>query len=308
MTIGNFLLKNIVRNLITGNTNYRHDVLALIDSSFLQYTVDFFKRIAEAKIENEKLDLDWYKKHFVDNPDLSSADRAINAGLNMKSVQNMYGSSKAEILIGAANDNYEMLLSTINKLIDYDDSLDISLSIKFNKISVDLSLSESLLVINALAVKRAALRGGIWSTAGKRVELPLMIALCKLYAVPEENYELMPSGKSYRKLEINRQIDFYLNTEGSSFYKCEVKLMGKGNPESADVTYARGTKVFIADTLSRKNITQFNNERVEYIHLNEKDGYKRFGLVLQHLDIPHVLFSGELKTRLDHILDEIILN
>jgi len=62
------------------------------------------------------------------------------------------------------------------------------LTIKFKGVSVDLNINESLIVINSLAVKRAALRGGLWSTAGKRVEKPLMQTLCKLYDVPNENY------------------------------------------------------------------------------------------------------------------------
>ena len=56
-------------------------------------------------------------------------------------------------------------------------------------VSVDLNVSESLIVINTLAVKRAALRGGLWSTVGKSVEKYLMLTLCKLYQVPETNYD-----------------------------------------------------------------------------------------------------------------------
>ena len=44
------------------------------------------------------------------------------------------------------------------------------LAYKLNDVSIDLNINETLIVINALAVKRAALRGGLWSTAGKRVE------------------------------------------------------------------------------------------------------------------------------------------
>jgi hypothetical protein len=35
-------------------------------------------------------------------------------------------------------------------------------------------------------------------------------------------------------------------------YLCEVKLTGKGNPESADVIIARDSNIFVADTLFNK--------------------------------------------------------
>ena len=73
----------------------------------------------------------------------------------------------------------EELYQSIENLVnDENDFQDINLTLKFNGVSVDLNVSESLIVINTLAVKRAALRGGLWSTVGKRVEKPLMQTLC----------------------------------------------------------------------------------------------------------------------------------
>ena len=95
---------------------------------------------------------------------------------------------------------------------------------------MDLNVSESLIVINTLAVQRAALRGGLWSTAGKRVEKPLMQTLCKLYNVPSENYKMHLANTNISEETFVREIDFYLSNKGID-YKCEVKLMGKGNPE-----------------------------------------------------------------------------
>ena len=69
-----------------------------------------------------------------------------------------------------------------------ENEIDLTLTIKMKGVSVDLNVSESLIVINTLAVKRAALRGGLWSTAGKSAEKYLMLTLCKLYQVPEINY------------------------------------------------------------------------------------------------------------------------
>jgi len=304
MSISSIVIRRIVFQLITGQ-DYRMEVLSLINSTFLQYAIDFFKLVIDAKIENKDLTLDWYKDKFISNPLLEPKERAINAGINKKTIHNMHGSSTKSILISAAEESYVHLSRTINELIDDSNGLDVNLILKFNKASVELTLNESLLVINALAVKRSELRGGLWSTAGKRVEVPLVYTLCKLFKVPEENYRKMPDGKFYRHIEITRQIDSYINYDGKTFYKCEVKLMGKGNPESADAAFARDTHIFIADTLSDKNKVQFNLARKEWVELHTKDGYRRFNDVLNHLDIPHEDFSGELTTELNNILDDV---
>ena len=60
MTITGVVVKNIIRKLILGQ-DYRSKVVALIDAKFLQYVVDFFKRIALAKLDNQDVTVDWYK-------------------------------------------------------------------------------------------------------------------------------------------------------------------------------------------------------------------------------------------------------
>ncbi|VBB45092.1 hypothetical protein TRIP_D300068 [uncultured Paludibacter sp.] len=85
----------------------------------------------------------------------------------------MFNSSTKEIIIDAANEHYDVLYESIKNLVETERELDLTLTIKFKGVSVDLNVSESLIVINTLAVKRAELRGGLWSIAGKRVESPL---------------------------------------------------------------------------------------------------------------------------------------
>lgn len=304
MTVSHEVIRSITKKLIMGD-DYRIEVITLINADFLQYVISFFKKIFDAKLKDKDLDLDWYKENFINDPSLSKKELAINAGINQKTIQNMHGSSRKQIVIDASLEHYEDLSQAIEKLVNEEKDLDISLTIKFKSLSVDLSLNESLLVINALAVKRAELRGGLWSTAGKKVERPLMVSLCKLFNVPEEYYLKDPEGKFYRNIEIFRQIDFYINNGAGTFYKCEVKLMGKGNPESADAAYARNTHIFVADTLSQKNKTQFNDNRIEWVELRCKDGYKRFATVLKHLDIPHEDFTGNIDTALDQVLGSV---
>ena len=81
--------------------------------------------------------------------------------------------------------------------------------------------------------------------------------------------------------------------------------MGKGNPESADVIYARNTKIFIADKLSDLNKKQFTKEGVEWIELRQINGYKRFFKILRSLNVPCNDFNGIIDIRLDEIFSEI---
>ena len=167
-----------------------------------------------------------------------------------------------------------------------------------------MNLGEILIVINTLAVKRAGLRGGLWSTAGKRVEKPLMQTLCKLYDVPESNYAVKIKGKIIEENDFEREVDFYL-VEGKNQYKCEVKLMGRGNPESADDVIARDSKVFVADKLSDTNKKQLNRLKVEWVEMRSDGGFRRFETVLDHLKIPHCKLKEKFDQKLEEIFNEI---
>ena len=289
MTLTEQATKNIIKNLLNGD-DYRIEIVTLINAEFLQFAIDFFKRVAEAKLNSKNINTDWYKKEML-NTNLPTDEIAINSGLNKKTITNMYNSGTREVVIEASHEHYDTLYNAINELTEIED-LNLSLQIRFNKVSVELDINESLIVINALAVKRAALRGGLWSTAGKQTEEPLMITLCKLYSVPSKSYSIKPRSKRIKKGAVNREVDFFLISKEKE-YKCEVKLMGKGNPESADAVIARDSSVFIADKLSDQNKTQLKQRNVEWVELRENNGFKRFNKVLQNLDIPHTDINNE---------------
>lgn len=301
MTITEQVAKNIIRKLLKGE-DYRIEVVTLINAEFLQFAVDFFKKIVDAKLKNKGITIDWYKKEFL-NPDLPARDIAINSGLNEKTIHNMFNSSTKEIVIDASNEHYDTLYEAIKNLVDTEHDLDLTLTIKFKGVSVDLNVSESLIVINTLAVKRAALRGGLWSTAGKRVEKPLMQTLCKLYGVSDNNYSLKIKGKEIKEDDFERETDFYL-VENKNQYKCEVKLMGRGNPESADAVIARDSKVFVADKLSDTNKKQLNSRKVEWVELRSDGGFKRFETVLDHLNIPHAKLPDNIDKKLEIVFKD----
>jgi len=151
--------------------DYRAEILTLIDTIFLQHAIEFFKQIIEAKLYGENITGDWYEKYFL-NPQLDKAEFGVNAGLNIKSIENSYGTSRKDVVVEVSLEHYNDLKVIIEELIEAGENLEINLTIKFNGVGINLTLSETLIVINALAVKRAQIRGGAWSTAGKQTELP----------------------------------------------------------------------------------------------------------------------------------------
>jgi putative type II site-specific deoxyribonuclease len=301
MTLTDQIIKNIITRVVKSE-DYRIEIVNLINAEFLQFSIDFFKKVVNAKLNSEDITIDWYRQHFM-AATLPADDIAINAGLNKKTISNMYGSATRSIVIEASNEHFETLYQSIQTLVEIEEDIDLTLTIKLKGVSVDLNVSESLIVINTLAVKRAALRGGLWSSAGKSVEKHLMLTLCKLYKVPESNYDATHFVKDKGK-KVDREIDFYL-INGEQKYLCEVKLMGKGNPESADAIIARNTNVFVADTLSGQNKNQCDQLGVYWIALRDRNGYQRFGQTLQALGIPHQPYSGNLTNDLPKIVDSL---
>lgn len=298
MTLTDQIVKNIITRVIKSE-DYRIEIVNLINAEFLQFSVDFFKKIVTAKLNSEDITIDWYKRYFM-SEGLSSEDIAINSGLNKKTISNMYGSATRTIVIEASNEHFESLYQSIQTLVEIEKEIDLVLTIKLKGVSIDLNVSESLVVINTLAVKRAALRGGLWSTAGKSVEKYLMLTLCKLYQVPESNYDAKHFVKDKGK-KVDREIDFYL-LEKDNKYLCEVKLMGKGNPESADAIIARGTNIFVADTLSQQNKNQCDELGIHWIALRDVNGFRKFKSILEKLQIPYNDYKGNLDEDLPNIL------
>lgn len=301
MTLTDQVIKNIVSRVIKSQ-DYRIEVVNLINAEFLQFAVDFFKKVVEAKLNSKDITIEWYKNAFMSNK-LTSEEIAINSGLNKKTISNMYRSATRQIVIEASSEHFNSLYGSIQALVENENEIDLTLTVKLKGVSVDLNVSESLIVINTLAVKRAAIRGGLWSTAGKRAEKYLMLALCKLYEVPEANYNSDHFIKN-KELDVDREIDFYLMSNGTE-YKCEVKLMGQGNPESADAIIARDSAVFVADTLSQQNKNQCDQLGVNWIACRDEDGFKRFKLALEKLEIPHKNYNGNLEEDLPAILEEL---
>ncbi len=292
---------NIIKKLFKSE-DYRIEIITLLDAAFFDFVIQFFKRVIEAKLQSDEITKDWYRARFLVEAQ-SKDDAAICSGMNMKTIQNMFNTTRREVVIDASINHYDELCRHIDSLIEEGGGLNIELTLKFRNVSVDLNLNETLIVINALAVKRAEISGGLWSTAGKQVEKSLMRTLCMVYKVPNEHWRIPTQPKSLR------EVDFYLlGGDRKTQYRCEVKLMGKGNPESADAIIARDTQVFIADKLGPTGKTQMDRLGVDWVELRSEKGFRKLKDILDKLDIPHSDISSNLDmdSELDAILSRIL--
>ncbi len=286
MTFETDVINATVDKLLQGK-DYRDEVIKAINAKFLDFTMGFFKNIVNAKMNDKRITLDWYKDNFINSSNHTADEAAIFAGLNKKTITNIYKHATKDIVLKVANDNFEYLSNLIGAM-ENDENTDLAVSIKINykKDAVKLSLTESLLVINALATKKMQLRGGAWSSIGKKVEKPLIDKLCSLAGVPSANIDRSTFKKDKTK-SFDREVDYKLISKNGKIYRIEVKLMGKGNPESADATIARDSDIFVADTLSTQNCNQLQSRGVDYLVLKDNNNVlANFKQILKKRNIP----------------------
>ena len=62
MTLTDQVVKNIITRVIKSQ-DYRIEIVNLINAEFLQFAVEFFKKIANAKLNSEEITIDWYKNN-----------------------------------------------------------------------------------------------------------------------------------------------------------------------------------------------------------------------------------------------------
>lgn len=288
--------REIIRSLLMEGRNHRVAVFEEINRQFLQYAVDFFARVARAKLMGEELRTDdWYESELIVKAS-NSNETAIHAGVPMKTIENVHGSTRREVVVDAGIANYRSLRQTMEELLAVRQP-EVILTIKLGGVGVDLSVSESLIVINSLAVKRDQIRGGMWSAVGNGAEKPLMQTLCSLFRVPD-CYARSADHKEFRT-----QIDYVLQT-GSDIFPVEVKLSGKGNPETAKAAIAHKVSLFVADMIGETSRAVLEDAGVQWVELGTPLGYLRFGNALQKFDIPHTAPTS--LDHLDDVLDQVL--
>ena len=287
MTFKDGIINDTVENLINGR-DYRENIIQAINAEFLDFSMAFFKKIVEAKKNDTSIDYSWYKTHFLSEKSNTIDEIIINSGLNRKTISNMYGTANKETALRVSIDNFDYIIEALQELENNaDNDIDIVMEVSHGDDTVGLNLTESMLVINALATKKIQLRGGAWSSIGKRVEKPIVDRLCAMSGVPKANIDNSTFKKDKTK-GVDREVDYKLLGRDGQVYRIEVKLMGKGNPESADATIARDSNIFIADTLSEQNKNQLKELGIQYVELKgNADSLADFKKVLDELDIPH---------------------
>lgn len=176
---------HLIRRILTGQ-DHRDILVDTIDALFVSDVMQFFEQVIQAKLRQEPISINWYRRHFLDTAKFGKDDIAWNGGLNLKTINNKRRSTKLEIVVEEAIDHHDKFLTLVEEL--HDNEIDVDLSLTLRDVTVHLNLNESLVVINALAVRRAALRGGVWSTAGKQVEGPLMEVLCRVFGANERHF------------------------------------------------------------------------------------------------------------------------
>ena len=279
-------IENTVNRLIEGK-DYRQEIINNINDRFVSFAIKFFKKIVNAKMNDTSINLDWYKENFITNEKLKTDEIAVFSGTNKKTIHNIYGSAKKEVVIDAAIESFDYITNLVNSLeSDTESNIAIKIKITYKDIYVDLNLTESLIIINALATKKIAIRGSEWSSIGKQIEKPLLVRMCEICNVPKQYMDKEVFKKDHDK-SFDREIDFKFINE-DSIYNVEVKLMGKGNPESMDSIFARKSHVFIADTLSNQNKNQLRNAKILFLELKGNlNVIQDFRNILNKLNIPN---------------------
>ncbi len=287
-------LQTLLRLLITNRDNSEFVWLAN-KWEFGDFCISYFRDIGLGKLEGQVVEENRYSmRHSVFN---ESDDHVIFEPI----AQDLAPPPAKSRLFAHIPIAYpEDLPHAISTLLENNNpSMEFEIELLRNGVGLHMSLHESLIVVNTLAAKHAEIRGGAWSGLGKRLELPLMLTLAKLYHVPASHY----AGKGLTGE--SREVDFhFLSASGQQFF-CEVKLMGKGNPESADSAIARRSNIFIAQTLSDNNKHQLTNRGHHWIELGAPDGYKRMHTVFSYLDVPCAPFHGDLDSALDAIIPQV---
>jgi hypothetical protein len=291
------IIKQTIRQVIN-NEDYRTEILSIVQAEFMEYATDLFKRIGLAHLRQAPPTFDWYLNEFLD-ANFPSEELVDYSRLHRLRYANTYSPSTHDFIEGVTQQYIDPLYEAIQTLAGDGSDIEITLPVKFRAVTIDLPLSKSLVVLSSLALKRATMLRWMSKTVEEEVEKRLMVVLCQLFGVDQAHYQ--HSGLTSEK----REVDFFLIDNAGRKHLCEVKLMGRGNPESADAVIARQTDVFVADKLSDLNKEQLTGRGIHWVELRTEQGYRKFLSILQSYGIPATDFEGDVNERLDIIFQSI---
>lgn len=286
-SIENQRTENIIKQILNGQ-HYRPIVDSAKDLEFLEIIDNFFKQLARRKMRGQPLTEEWYQEIFPFD-DIAFHGENLSTTSQVQIIHTPLVSKNP--ILDSLKTYYDNLPPIFEISIGRGNDVETEITIKLQSISIHLDLSEFSTITRILAAKRKRLNDEITN----QIERYLMLTLCKLFKVGEKNYRL--AGKT----EQRREIDFVLIDTYANEYPCEIKLMGRGNPESADVIIARGTKIFIAETLLDLHRQQLTHLGVDWVALRSPNRLERFQDILDRRGIPFEPFTGDLDQRLTEI-------
>ena len=288
MQLSNEQISNIITKIFMGES-YRPYIMTLKNEIYAEIYKDVISKIKNKPDSN-------FEEVFLDNQHIN--DKLWFSGVPHKTVDDTYGGKNNENKIRGLNE-----LGDENKriLVNSETSLE-NVIFKFDDgIEAVYPVEEFLRLLLGITTLQGAKRGGFNSSMGKRVEKIFLVTLCKLFGVSNENYHPydLDDGTTH-----NRETDFYLINNNGDKFKIEFKLMGKGNPESADSFLARNTNITIGETLSETNKAQLDANNIYWVEL-KNGGWKKFEEILNILEISNS-FSDENVNNLDEYITESI--
>ena len=291
------MLHYVIRRLIENGEDHRLAVEELINRRFFEWAVDFLRQVTAAKrLSDDTGAADWYSSVFLAHG-VEKENISAYGAIPIKMVSNVYRSTKYEVVVDAARRNHSAMQRTLEELAALQDVQQVGLSVRVGDAAAALTLEESMVVLNALAVKRAHIRGSSWASLGTRAEVPLMETLCALFSVSKQYWRIGEPD------DARHQVDFMLQRHGVQ-YRCEVKLMGRGNPEGFKAALVNDARLLVADRLSDQAITTLGKNKVAWVALGKPNGYRRFGDVLDSFNIPRK--EPRSLTQLNDILDDVL--
>ena len=300
VTISNEMKRHVIRELLTDGGNHREYVFQEINREFLRFAIEFLDRAGAAKLRWEDRVADqsgsghWYLNEFTLTARTKS-ELGVIGGVPDKTVTNIYGSGTRETVAEAAATNLSHLLEeieTIGALRPHDAAVSLVLP---NGLTFDTE--ESLLLVNSLAVKRDQIRAGYWASVGNGAEEPLMRTLSTLYGLQDEQF------RSGLKKDGRYQVDFLIQHSGVEC-PCEVKLNGRGNPESVTAAIARNPRILLADHISSQNREKLDSMSIAWVDFSEDGGFRGFGRALRKFGFTFV--EPQDLSDLDRIFDRIL--
>ncbi len=186
-----------------------------------------------------------------------------------------------------------------NRLSEVFNDIGTSVKATNDRVSLDLAQPEGQIIVGLLGEALLQSLDIIMRRLSKRLELPLMLTLAKLYQVPAIHY----AGTAMAAK--TEDVSFCFISRSGVELRCELKLMGKGNPESTESIFSDNSNIVIVDKASETERCELHQFRKHWVELGVAEGYKRMFTVFTYLDIPCSEFDGDLDTALDSIIPAV---